>query len=196
MPPEIYIVDDDASVRRAMERLIRSAGMKVRTFASAQEFLDFETVSQNACMIVDITLQGMSGLELQKELRTRGSHLPVIFITGFDSPEKAATAFLDDGCGTAVIKLGEKGCYLRSSEEEIFVPAQKVKVFDAVGAGDTFNAGFIFGTLQGWPLKARMVFGTATSAQYIAKSTDRFPSLEDSVQLASRIDTYTFIQKE
>jgi FixJ family two-component response regulator len=87
MPPEIYIVDDDASVRRAMERLIRSAGMKVRTFASAQEFLDFETVSQNACMIVDITLQGMSGLELQKELRTRGSHLPVIFITGFDSPE-------------------------------------------------------------------------------------------------------------
>lgn len=87
MPPEIYIIDDDASVRRAMERLIRSAGMEVQTFASAHEFLDFESVNQTACMIVDITLQGMSGLELQKELRTRGSDLPVIFITGFDSPE-------------------------------------------------------------------------------------------------------------
>jgi FixJ family two-component response regulator len=87
MPPEIYIVDDDASVRRAMQRLIRSAGMEVRAFASAQEFLDFESVSQNACMIVDIKLQGMSGLELQGELRARGYDLPVIFITGFDSPE-------------------------------------------------------------------------------------------------------------
>ncbi len=87
MPLQVYIVDDDASVRRAMERLIRSAGMEVRAFASAQEFLDFESVSQNACMIVDIKLQGMSGLELHKELRDRGSDLPVIFVTGFDSPE-------------------------------------------------------------------------------------------------------------
>ena len=87
MSPIIYIVDDDASVRRAMKRLIRSAGMEVRTFASAQEFLDFEYTNQNACMIVDIKLQGMSGLELQKELRARGSDLPVVFITGFDSPE-------------------------------------------------------------------------------------------------------------
>ena len=87
MPPQIYIVDDDASVRRAMERLIRSAGMEVQAFASAQEFLDFEYSNQNACMIVDIKLQGMNGLELQNELSARGSDLPIIFITGFDSPE-------------------------------------------------------------------------------------------------------------
>jgi len=87
MPPEIYIVDDDDSVRRAMKRLIRSAGMEARTFASAQEFLDFEFINRDACMIVDIKLQGMSGLELQEELRAKGSNLPVIFITGFDSPE-------------------------------------------------------------------------------------------------------------
>ena len=83
----IYIVDDDESVRRAMKRLIRSAGMEVHTFTSAQEFLDFECINQNACMIVDIKLQGMSGLELQSELRAKGYDLPVIFITGFDSPE-------------------------------------------------------------------------------------------------------------
>jgi len=87
MRPEIYIVDDDDSVRRAMKRLIRSAGMGARTFASAQEFLAFESVDPNACMIVDIKLQGMSGLELYDKLRARGYDLPVIFITGFDTPE-------------------------------------------------------------------------------------------------------------
>ena len=69
MFPVIYIVDDDRSVRRAMSRLIRSAGMEARAFASAQEFLDFENINQNACMIVDIKLQGMSGLELHSQLR-------------------------------------------------------------------------------------------------------------------------------
>ena len=87
MRPQIYIVDDDDSVRRAMKRLFRSAGMEVRTFASAQEFLDFEYIDQNACMVIDIKLQGMSGLELYDELQARGSDSPVIFITGFDSPE-------------------------------------------------------------------------------------------------------------
>jgi FixJ family two-component response regulator len=84
---EIYIVDDDDSVRRAMKRLIRSAGMKVRTFASAEEFLDFEGLNQDACMIIDIMLQGMSGLDLHAKLQARGDNLPVIFITGFDSPK-------------------------------------------------------------------------------------------------------------
>lgn len=84
---EIYIVEDDDSVRRAMKRLIRSTGTKVRTFASAEELLDFEDINQNACMIVDIMLQGMSGLELYTELQARGYSLPVIFITGFDSPK-------------------------------------------------------------------------------------------------------------
>ena len=61
--------------------------MEARTFASAQEFLDFEFSDRDACMIVDIKMQGMSGLELQEELRAKGFDLPVIFITGFDSPE-------------------------------------------------------------------------------------------------------------
>jgi FixJ family two-component response regulator len=85
--PVIYIVDDDTSVRRAMKRLIRSTGMEVWTFASAQKFLAFNYRNHNACMIVDIKLKGKSGLELQEKLRSIGSDLPVIFITGFDSPE-------------------------------------------------------------------------------------------------------------
>ena len=87
MKPIIYIVDDDDSIRRALKRLIRSVGMDAEVFASAQEYLDSEHRNHNACMIVDIKMPGMSGLELQDELHTRDSHLPVIFITGFDSPE-------------------------------------------------------------------------------------------------------------
>ena len=83
----IYIVDDDDSVRRAIKRLIISAGMKAKTFASAQDFLDMDKLNQNACMIVDIKLQGMSGLELKDEISERGIDLPVIFITGFDTPK-------------------------------------------------------------------------------------------------------------
>ena len=85
--PVIYIVDDDTSVRRAMKRLIRSANMYVHAFESAQGFLEFKYRSYNACIIVDIKLQDKSGLELQEELRSMGSDLPVIFITGFDSSE-------------------------------------------------------------------------------------------------------------
>ena len=86
MKPIIYIVDDDESIRRAMKRLIHSIGMDVEVFASAQEFLDSKHRNHGAWMIVDIKMPVMGGLELQDELRARGSHLPVIFITGFDSP--------------------------------------------------------------------------------------------------------------
>jgi FixJ family two-component response regulator len=85
--PIIYIVDDDASIRRAMKRLIYSTGMDVKVFSSAQEFLDFNYRKKNSCMIVDIRLEGKSGLELQEDLRMAGSDLPMIFITGFDTPE-------------------------------------------------------------------------------------------------------------
>ncbi|MBW2249298.1 MAG: response regulator [Deltaproteobacteria bacterium] len=85
--PVIYIVDDDESVRRAMKRLIRSIGMDVMVFSSAQEFLEFKYRKHNSCMIVDIRLEGKSGLELQDDLRAAGSNLPMIFITGYDTQE-------------------------------------------------------------------------------------------------------------
>lgn len=83
--PIIYIVDDDESVRRAMKRLISSMDMDVKTFASGRKFLDSEYRSQNACLIVDIKMPGMSGIELQQKLVAQGSKLPVVFITAFDT---------------------------------------------------------------------------------------------------------------
>ncbi len=83
----MYIVDDDESVRRALRRLLRSAGLEATTFASAREFLDSDYRTENACLILDIQMPGLSGLDLQRELQAAGSTLPVIFITAFDSAE-------------------------------------------------------------------------------------------------------------
>lgn len=83
----IYIVDDDKSVNRAMKRLMLSMDMDVKTFESGLEFLEFEHEDRNACLIVDIKMPGMSGIELKRELVAKGSGLPVIFVTAFDTEE-------------------------------------------------------------------------------------------------------------
>jgi FixJ family two-component response regulator len=82
--PLVSIVDDDPSVRRALERLVEAAGYAVETFASAEEFLDSTSSGPIACLILDVHLNGMNGLELQERLVARGSAVPVIFITAHD----------------------------------------------------------------------------------------------------------------
>ncbi len=88
----VYIVDDDDSVRRAIERLIHSAGMEAQTFASGGDFLKSKFRDQKACMVADVRMPGMSGLELHQKLIERGFKLPVIFITGFDTAETRSQA--------------------------------------------------------------------------------------------------------
>jgi FixJ family two-component response regulator len=84
-PPIVAIVDDDASVRRALQRLIRSAGYIIQTFASAHEFLGSLPTPRAACLVLDIQLPGMSGFDLQKRLAADGVGIPVIFITAYDT---------------------------------------------------------------------------------------------------------------
>src|ERR1700727_1009923 len=78
----VYVVDDDRSVRDALDSLIRSAGFGVQTFASAQEFLGSKPAASPACLVLDISLPGVSGLELQRELIEADFHIPIIFVTG------------------------------------------------------------------------------------------------------------------
>jgi FixJ family two-component response regulator len=80
--PVIAIVDDDPSVRRGLQRLIRSAGWKVETFASAQEFLAGPRVAFLSCLILDLQLPGLSGLELQKRISEVELAIPIVFLTG------------------------------------------------------------------------------------------------------------------
>ena len=80
--PIVYIVDDDLSVRRSTKRLIRSAGLKVQTFTSAKEFLKNARFEGPACLVLDVRMPGLSGMDLQRELTQSGIHIPIIFITG------------------------------------------------------------------------------------------------------------------
>ena len=80
--PIVYLVDDDASVRAAISSLIRSIGLDVATFASADAFLAHPLGERPACLVLDVRLPGLSGLELQRELGVRERALPIVFITG------------------------------------------------------------------------------------------------------------------
>jgi FixJ family two-component response regulator len=80
--PVVYVVDDDPSVRKALERLFRSAGHDAMTFASALEFLDFSHPDAPGCLVLDIKMPKLSGLELQERLAEKGIFFPIIFITG------------------------------------------------------------------------------------------------------------------
>jgi FixJ family two-component response regulator len=80
--PIVFAVDDDVSMREALSRLFRSIGMRAEIFASAQEFLRFKRPDAPACLVLDVRLPGLSGLDLQRELEVAGFPLPIIFITG------------------------------------------------------------------------------------------------------------------
>jgi len=82
--PAIAIVDDDESLRDAIGRLLNSCGYATQVFASAESFLNSRTANEVACLVLDIHLTGMSGLELRQRLKAEGSELPVVFITAAD----------------------------------------------------------------------------------------------------------------
>ena len=90
MPPmqnKAYVIDDDESVRKAFERLLRSADIGVETFASVEEFFSGERYNTNACIIVDLRMPGSTGFDLQRELTSRGIQMPVIVISASDDAQ-------------------------------------------------------------------------------------------------------------
>jgi|SRR5215469_4506281 len=96
MAPIISIVDDDISVRKALHRLIRSAGLEVLVFTSAEEFLNSAHLRKADCLILDVQLPGMSGIELLHHLKTHKYEVPVIFITAHGSDEHARSEASSD----------------------------------------------------------------------------------------------------
>ena len=100
--PLIAVVDDDAAVREAIQSLIRSVGLRVKVFASAEEFLHSGHLQDTACLIVDVRMPRMNGLELQRQLATAHRPIPTVFITAHGDEETrgcalrvGAVAFLD-----------------------------------------------------------------------------------------------------
>jgi FixJ family two-component response regulator len=90
--PIVYLVDDDPDVRRSLERLFSTWGLAVQTFASPEEFLSAERVDRPACLIIDLKLPGMSGLELQDRLQALNMDIPIIFISAYGTVSESVRA--------------------------------------------------------------------------------------------------------
>ncbi|MGB7845984.1 MAG: response regulator transcription factor [Candidatus Acidiferrum sp.] len=82
LQPLVYVVDDDASTRETLNSLIRSVGLRVQGFPSAEEFLKYARPDTDSCLVLDVRLRGISGLDVQRKLADCGTSIPIIFITG------------------------------------------------------------------------------------------------------------------
>jgi FixJ family two-component response regulator len=109
----VVVVDDDASVRRGLERLLRSAGYDVETFASARAFLDRGDYERAGCLVFDVRMPGQTGLDLQKVLLEAGYDLPILFVTGHGDIPMAAQA----------LKGGAVDFIAKPFDEDVFLDA-------------------------------------------------------------------------
>jgi FixJ family two-component response regulator len=157
MSPEltVFVVDDDPGARSSVAALIQSHGMAVRPFGLAKEFLAAYDPAQTGCLVVDVRMAGMTGLELQEELRARGSALPVIVITGYaDVPmavramRAGAVTFLQKPCADnelwasieTALQWAQRSQQLRAQRNEILarratLTSAEVLVLDKLLAG-------------------------------------------------------------
>jgi FixJ family two-component response regulator len=88
----IFVVDDNVSVREALQGLLRSAGYRVETFAAPREFLSLERSNEPSCLVLDIELPGLNGLDLQEQLAQSHGDMPIIFITGYGNVDRSVRA--------------------------------------------------------------------------------------------------------
>jgi FixJ family two-component response regulator len=96
--PIVFVVDDDVSVRESLESLVRCAGWQPETFASAQEFLARPRVLVPSCLVLDVALPGLNGLQLQERIAADRSEMPIIFITGYGDVPMTVQAMKGGGC--------------------------------------------------------------------------------------------------
>jgi FixJ family two-component response regulator len=122
----IAIVDDEESMRKALERLLRSAGFAAETFASGVKFLEFARTRAPACVVLDLHMPGVNGFEVQAELARAGARVPIVIITGHDTPEARARAV---GQGAVA--------YLRKPVDDVLLLA----AINSAIAGDPASSG-------------------------------------------------------
>ena len=103
IPIKISIVDDDESIREGLSRLLSSVGFVVKTFASAEEYLSSDQPGRTDCLLLDFRMQGMSGIELERQLVADHSEVPVVFITAHEE-ETVLAQVLDGNARTVLIK--------------------------------------------------------------------------------------------
>ena len=118
----IVIVDDDTSVRRATRRLLRSVGLRAETFASAEEFLNSGRAESSSCLILDLRMPGMNGLQLQRHLADVGNPIPIIFLSAHSTPDDERQA-LQTGAVQFLGKPVRKELLLSAIHQALDAPA-------------------------------------------------------------------------
>ena len=101
--PLVSVVDDDESVRESLPDLLREFGFDVRAFAAAEEFLASDCIDQTRCLVLDVAMPGMSGPDLQRELKRRRQHIPIVFITA-NADESARPRLIQAGAVECLLK--------------------------------------------------------------------------------------------
>ena len=120
----VAVIDDDASLCRSLARLLQHAGFQAITFESAEQFLADPLRAHFGCLLVDIQLDGMTGIEMHRRLLAEGDHTPVVYITAFDDPRAQ----------TEATHLGSAGFFRKTdSGTEILETVRKLTVTPAVG---------------------------------------------------------------
>lgn len=117
----ISIVDDDESIREAIQSLLRSVGFRVKTFASAEQFLQSDQIETTACLILDVRMPGMSGLELQRRLMATQCHIPIVFVTAHGD-EEARSRAMQEGAVEFLLKPFSEEALLNAIQAAL--PAQ------------------------------------------------------------------------
>jgi len=102
-PSLIAVIDDDISVRESVESLLKSVGFQVNTYSSAEEFIDSPRLEAADCLILDVRLDGMSGPDLQRELKTNGHSIPIVFVTAHET-EALRERMMADGAIDCLLK--------------------------------------------------------------------------------------------
>jgi len=131
--PLISIVDDDALARDGIRELVESLGYKATTFESAQHFLESSVLAETTCLITDVQMPGLSGLELQEALQSQGYHTPVILITAYPN-EKNRTRALDNGAVGFLSKPFDEESLIKCLIAAITAPARAVERFITLGS--------------------------------------------------------------
>lgn len=137
--PIVYVIDDDESVRHSLEFLLDVAGIRVRSYSSADAFLKSSPPLAGACLVTDVRMPGMSGVQLAEELRRSGAHIPVIMVTGHaDVPlavqaMKAGVAdFIEKPFDDEVMLAAIRNALARHSDEET-ATAERTAVLARIG---------------------------------------------------------------
>ena len=125
MLPTVAVVDDDFSVRESLQSLIRSAGMGAQVFASAEQFLSSPHLHNSSCLVLDIQLPGMNGIELHRYLLSKGHTLPVIFITAHASDQESRAQAQTDGAVAYLIKPFEEAELLDALQKALKIDLEQ-----------------------------------------------------------------------